>query len=308
MSDKLLAPAVGRAAAILDHIAHAGKPQSFTDLAKALQLPKSSLHGLCSTLVQFNLLTRLESGLLTLGPHVVTWGNAFLARLDITQEFFASWDEMQVLPDETITLSVRDGREVVYIACRNGTRPLGYTFKTGMRNAAVHTATGLAMLSTLPDQSIYTLLDPSQGPWPQPLTRKGFTHIEELMSELDQIRRRGFSIDREGVREGMYCFGAPVFDSHNPEAVAGVAVSILANEVNPALEQRAGMAVRRLADRLTERLGGLSASRKAWHQQSQIRFQHSSNVPPHPVESEPPQSAQTHRPQLLSPLLGEARA
>lgn len=268
MEDKLPSPAVGRAAAILDCIAHAGKPMSFTELSRLLQLPKSSLHGLCNTLVQLNLLTRLDSGLLSLGPHVVMWANAFLSRIDITKEFFASWDEMRVLPDETITLSVRDGREVVYIACRNGSRPLGFVFKTGNRLPAVYTATGLAMLSTLPDQSVYRLLDPAQFPWPARFTQKGLTSLDELMAELPEIRRRGYSIDREGVREGMYCFGAPVFDSNGPEAVAGVAVSILANEVTPQLEQQAGFAVRQLADRLTERLGGGSTLRSAWHQRA----------------------------------------
>ena len=68
----------------------------------------------------------------------------------------------------------------------------------------------------------------------------------------------------------MYCFGAPVFDSHNPEAVAGVAVSILANEVDVDLEKRAGMAMRKLADRLSERLGGLTTGRGAWHHKSNI--------------------------------------
>lgn len=269
-TDKLPAPAVARATAILDLIARSGSPQSLADLTRALQLPKSSIHGLCATLENLNLLTRLESGQMTLGPHVVMWSNAFLARINITQEFFASWDEMRVLPEETITLSVRDGQEVVYIACRNGTRPLGYTFKTGMRIPAVYTATGLAMLSTLPDQSVSRLFAGPDMRWPTPFTMKGLRDFESLMAELNAVRHRGYSIDREGVREGMYCFGAPVFDSHNPEAVAGVAVSILANEVDFDLERRAGLAMRKLADRLSERLGGLTASREAWHHKSDI--------------------------------------
>lgn len=270
-TDKLPAPAVARAAAILDLIARSGSPQSLADLTRALQLPKSSIHGLCAMLERLNLLTRLESGQMTLGPHVVMWSNAFLARINITQEFFASWDEMRVLPEETITLSVRDGQEVVYIACRNGTRPLGYTFKTGMRIPAVYTATGLAMLSTLPDQSVSRLFAGPGVRWPEPFTMKGLRDVESLIAELNAVRHRGYSIDREGVREGMYCFGAPVFDSHNPEAVAGVAVSILANEVDVGLERRAGLAMRKLADRLSERLGGLTASRVAWHHKSDIR-------------------------------------
>ncbi|MGA0584454.1 MAG: IclR family transcriptional regulator, partial [Castellaniella sp.] len=146
-TDKILAPAVARASAVLDLLARAGRPVALAELAKTLQLPKSSLHGLCATLEHLNLITRLDGGQMALGPHVMMWANAFMARLDITQEFFASWDDMRVLPEETITLSVRDGAEVVYIACRNGKHPLGLQFSPGMRLPAVYTATGLAMLS-----------------------------------------------------------------------------------------------------------------------------------------------------------------
>ncbi|MFV0284179.1 MAG: IclR family transcriptional regulator [Castellaniella sp.] len=254
-AQKILAPAVARASSVLDLLARTGHPVTLAELARTLQLPKSSLHGLCTTLEHLNLITRLDGGQMTLGPHVMMWANAFLTRLDITQEFFASWDDMRVLPEETITLSVRDGTEVVYIACRNGKHPLGLRFHAGMRLPAVYTATGLAMLSTLPDASARQLLDHQPGGWPAPLTRHGLRDTASAIAELQQIRRQQYSTDREGVRDGMYCFGAPVFDSHHPEAVAGVAVSIRSLEANPALEERAGHAIRKLADRLSERLG-----------------------------------------------------
>lgn len=256
--DKVPAPAVARASAVLDLLARTSGPISLAQLAKTLQLPKSSLHGLCITLEQLNLITRLDSGQMTLGPHVMMWANAFMARLDITQEFFASWDDMRVLPEETITLSVRDGAEVVYIACRNGKHPLGLTFHAGMRLPAIYAATGLAMLSTLPDAGVRKLMNNLPGGWPTPLTERGVRDTTALITELQQVRQRRYSTDIEGVREGMYCFGAPVFDSHHPEAVAGVAVSIRSLEINPDLEARAGQAIRKLADRLSQRLG-------AWH-------------------------------------------
>ncbi|MDN5841981.1 MAG: IclR family transcriptional regulator [Alcaligenaceae bacterium] len=253
-SDKPAAPAVARAAAVLDLIARSAVPLSLADLARETGLPKSTLHGLCGTLAQLNLITRLDGGQMTLGPHIMMWANAFLARIDITQEFFASWDDMRVLPSETITLSIRDGAEVVYIACRNGSRPLGFTFRTGMRLPSVYTATGKAMLGTLPDEAVRKLLS-GDAAWPEPLTSQGPRGVDELLAELAEGRRRGYSVDREGVREGMYCFGAPVFDSNGPEAVAGVAVSILSGEVDDALQERAGQAIRSLAQRLSERLG-----------------------------------------------------
>lgn len=258
-------PAVERAVQVLDTLAEAGEPVSLARLARDLDLPKSSLFNICTTLLDVNLLVRLEDKRMVIGAHTVKWANAFLARIDITKEFFATWDEMQVLPDETITLSIRDGREVIYIACRNGSKPLGLSFKTGMRIPAVYTATGLAMLSTLPDQSVARLFNPELIDWPRPLTTRGILDLPTLMDELQATRERGYSIDAGGVREGMYCYGAPVFDSHGPEAVAGVAVSILANRADNMLEMRASNAMRRLAQRLTSRLGGVAPSKHAWH-------------------------------------------
>src|SRR5690606_25351366 len=125
--------------------------------------------------------------------------------------------------------------------------------------------TGLAMLSTLPDAGVRRLLDGLSGGWPAPLTDHGLRDTESVIAELRQIRQRQYSIDREAVREGMYCFGAPVFDSRNPEAVAGVAVSIHSLEANTALEERAGQAIRKLADRMSERLGAWRAKKKGPH-------------------------------------------
>jgi IclR family transcriptional regulator, blcABC operon repressor len=251
-TEKTSAPAVVRAARILDLISQSTGPLSLAELARALELPKSSLHGLCATLAQLRLITRLDNGQMTLGPHVMSWANAFLARSDITQEFLAAWDEVNVLPQETITLSVLDGASVVYIACRNGNRPLGVTFRIGMRLPAPFTATGKAMLSTFSDEEIRSKL---KGPWPKPLTAMGTPNLAAFVKDMEETRRRGYSIDDNEVREGMHCLGAPVFDSSSKHAVAGVAVSMLSLDVTPETQEKAGRAIRHLADRLSERLG-----------------------------------------------------
>lgn len=250
--EKHSAPAVARAARVLDAIAESSSPLSLADLARKLELPKSSLHGLCATLAQLRLITRLDNGQMSMGPHVMTWANAFLARSDITQEFYAAWDEVNELPEETITLSVMDGTSVVYVACRNGTRPLGVTFRIGMRLPLPFTATGKAMASTFPEDDIRARL---QGPWPKLLTQASAPDLAAFMQQVEEVRQRGYSVDAGEVREGMHCFGAPVFDSSGSRAVAGVAVSMLSLDASPAAQEKAGAAIRRLADRLSERLG-----------------------------------------------------
>jgi DNA-binding IclR family transcriptional regulator len=252
VTDKPASPAVVRAVQILDLLAASPNPVSFSQLVNELGLPKSSVHGLCLTLLKMNLVQKHDSGHFTLGGHVMSWANAFLARIDITQEFFAAWDEMRVMPEETITLSVLDGNDVVYIACRNGSRPLGVTFRTGMRLPAIYTATGKAMLMTYPEGTVEKIVETG---WPKPLTPLAPHNLTMLHEELSDAKEYGYSIDAGGVREGMHCFGAPVFDSMHKEAVAGVAVSFLTSEVDGPMQQKAGLAMRRLADRLSERLG-----------------------------------------------------
>ncbi len=248
---KSAAPAVNRAVRILDLLAESDAPLGLADLARAIDAPKSSLHGLCATLTQLRLISRTENGLMTIGPHVMFWANAILGRSDIAQEFGTVCRESGILPDETITLSVLDGAHVVYVACHNGSRPLGIQFRIGMRLPAQFTATGKAMLATMSDDEVEERL---RGAWPEKMTPNSTSGMSAFKRELKQIRERKFSIDDGQIRDGMHCFGAPVFDANN-RVVAGVAVSMLSHDLSQKSMRQAGEAMRNIADKLSERLG-----------------------------------------------------
>jgi DNA-binding IclR family transcriptional regulator len=249
---KGVVPAVARAARLLDILADAREPLSLAALTDLLGLPKSTTHTLCSTLVKTGLVTRFDNGAYHLGPHVMDLAHAFLSRTDLTAAFVKVWDSMAVLPEETIILSVLDGTDVVYLACRNGSRPLGVTFRIGMRLPANCTATGKALLSTLSPARLSELFR-TQGF--RTLTRNSISNLDSLHADLEKVRRDGYSVDNEETREGMVCFGAPVFDSRGAEAVAGVAVSMLKADSNTSRATVATEAVMRLAAGLSKRLG-----------------------------------------------------
>ena len=247
-----IVPAVARAVRLLDTLAAAREPLTLAALTSLLRLPKSTTHALCSTLAQAGMLTRFETGAYHLGAHVMDLAHAYLSRTDLTAEFVKVWDSMAMLPEETIILSVLDGTDVVYLACRNGSRPLGVTFRIGMRLPANCTATGKALLSTLTPPRISELF---RGQGFRTLTKKSISNLDSLLVDLNKVRRNGYSVDNEETREGMVCYGAPVFDSRGEEAVAGVAVSMLKADSNTARATVATEAVRRLAAVLSQRLG-----------------------------------------------------
>ena len=88
-----------------------------------------------------------------------------------------------------------------------------------------------------------------------PLTKKRIGGIGGLLNQLAQTRKRGYSVDNEETRDGMICFGAPVFDSKSFAAVAGVAVSMLKSAADQRQRNLAAQAVKQTAQALSRRLG-----------------------------------------------------
>ena len=221
-------------------------------LSAELDLPKSSVHGLCNTLLSFGYLRRQDDGGFRIGPRVMTLAEAFVAGTNVAEEFNGLWRDPAVAPDETIILSVLSGAEVVYVGARNGRRPLGLAFNVGMRLPAHLAATGKAMLAFQPPQAIRALFGPGLL---QQLTGKGPRRLSDLVRELELTRSRGHSIDDETVRHGVYCFGAPVFDAGG-HAVAGVGVCLNKAMLGSDGGARHRDAVLQAARVLSQRLGG----------------------------------------------------
>lgn len=246
-----LVPAVSRALTLLDRLAERREPMSLARLAVDLALPKSSVHGLCSTLVSFGYLQRRDDGGFLIGPRVMGLAEAFVAGTNVAQEFNAMWSGIGTAPEETVVLSVLSGADAMYVAVRDSARPLGLGFNVGMRLPAHLAGSGKAMLAFHEPAFVRSLLPAGLAR----MTRKGPRDIEALLKELALSRRRGYSIDDETVREGVYSFGAPVFDASGG-VVAGVAVCINKALLGAGKGARHRAVALETARRLTERLGG----------------------------------------------------
>lgn len=246
-----LVPAVARAMAVLDLLEKEREAMSLGKLASSLSLPKSSVHGLCNTLTALGYLRRQDDGGFFIGPRVMGLANAFAAQTSPAQEFERLWNSMPAAPQETVILSVLDGADVVYVAVRNGSRPLGLAFSVGMRLPAHRAATGRAMLAFHDEAQVKRLFPTARLPafLNQPSMRRS-----ELMHELALTRERGHSIDDELVRQGVYCMAAPVFDASG-EVVAGVGICLQKASLKPRFVAQQRDAVIDVARQLSQRLG-----------------------------------------------------
>lgn len=253
-----LVPAVSRALTLLERLAGKREPMTLARLADDLALPKSSVHGLCNTLVSFGYLRRQADGAYLIGPRVMGLAEAFISSTDVAREFDALWNDAGSLPEETVVLSVLAGGDALYIGVRNSARPLGVAFTVGMRLPAYLSGSGKAMLSLMPPDEVRRLYPDGLQ---TRLTRKGPRDVEALLRELAHARRRGYSLDDEAVREGVCGFGAPVFKPGGAVA-AGIAVCVNKALLGPGRDQRYSELALTVARALSQRLGADPAPRR----------------------------------------------
>jgi len=246
-----LAPALQRGIQILELLANSPQGLSLSDIAANLHIAKSSAFGLCTTLLERDFIQRASDGTFSIGVRIMDLASARLGNSDITMEFHAATKLLGKFREQTAILSVLEGSDVLYIACRNSPDPLGITFRIGMRLPACCTATGKALLATLSNEDVRSLYKHRDI---TVLTRFGVTSIDALLIQLEDVRSAGYSVDDGETREHMYSVGAPVLE-HTGRALAAVAVSFYRADVSPKEMKEIPRAVRAFADRLSRSQG-----------------------------------------------------
>lgn len=251
-SFKPSAPAIARAVAVMDLVAAAPDELTLAELSRRMKLAKSSVYSVCSTLTEVGLLQRNPDQTFAIGPHIMRWATAFSLRSDLATEFARIWDESTVeLRGATITLTVLDGNEVVYIGARNSNKTPWFTYRIGMRLPMAFTSTGHAFLIQASDAEIRHRF---KNGFPEPMTPMSPTNVDELLALVAEARELGYTMDREYVSEGKQCYGAPVLGVAN-EVVAAIAVSIPTSEITPQFEEQIVETLTRLSRTISERLG-----------------------------------------------------
>lgn len=246
-------PGVERAVRILDLLSTVPTPLGLSDISRRLGLPKSSVFNLCGTLVHLGLLSVTEHNQFRMGAHALAWANSFQRQSSLTAEFHNICATRDFLTDDALNLTIPQKDSVLYVACLSGSAPLSVRFEVGMSLPMLFTATGKAMLASLSEERLRERVSTK---WPERPTQKSVASYEALLQELEETRQRGCSVERGQLREGMVCFGAPIFESGNSEAVAGLAVGVIEAQLTDENYQTYTRDIRRLADAISRALGG----------------------------------------------------
>jgi len=222
-------------------------------------LPKSSIANICNALAEIGLVRRIGTGF-ALGRKLAELGGAYLASVDLVQEFY---DACRTLPTgsvETVQLAILDGLEMTYLARHDGRQPVRLTSQIGRRLPATVTATGKAALASLDQDDLDRRL---AGVWELPvLTPKSIGSVAALRAELTAVRGRGYAMDDEETVEGVVCFGVMIPGRRPGEGPYAASITLLKAR---ATDERVPLLIadlNLLADRLSDPLRADRAARE----------------------------------------------
>jgi IclR family transcriptional regulator, blcABC operon repressor len=219
-----LAPAVTRAALILDLLAENGSVAAGpSELARRLGLPKSSIANICGALADAGLVRRMGTGF-ALGRRLAELGGAYLTSVDLVQEFYEACAALPTGSEETVQLAILDGVEMTYLARHDGKQPVRLTSQIGRRLPASVTATGKAALAFIDDAEVRERFAGVELPV---YTRRSLATVDALVADLALVRSRGYAMDDEETVEGVVCFGVAIAGRRPGEGPYAASITLL---------------------------------------------------------------------------------
>jgi IclR family transcriptional regulator, KDG regulon repressor len=217
-----LVKSVSRALDIITLVSMKKGGMGVTEISKQIDINKSSVHRILSTLVQYNYIEQdIESGRYKLGYKFLEMGSKLLESIDLREEAKPFLEELENETNEVIHLVVFDQGEVVYIEKLEGNETLRMHSKVGKRAPMHCTSVGKAILAHLPTNVVIDILDRKGMPIH---TDKTIRDKDVFIQELKQVKQTGFALDLEENEYGITCIAAPIFD-HSRKVIAAVSIS-----------------------------------------------------------------------------------
>lgn len=194
---------------LLDQLARQSKPMALPEVVALTGWPKPTVHRMLAQLEGGGWLVREPDGRrYAMAPRLLRLAESVLS--NSTQQGVRHAVLRQLVSEvgESCNLTALSGAEVVYLDRVEAAFPLRLELRPGTRVPAHCSASGKLFLAWMAARQRRALLD---GLVLTRYTAHTLTERKALESELDAIRRDGYSVDAEEFVEGLVCVAVPVF-------------------------------------------------------------------------------------------------
>lgn len=212
---------IQRATAVLRAFSEAEPELGVMDISRRLELHKSTVSRILATLESEGLVSQNpQTSKYRLGLGLISLAGVALGRLDVRGAAQPYLNQLAEVTQETINVTVRDGRECVNVERVASPRPIRYVGWIGRRTPLHCTAAGKAILAYTPPAQREALI---QLPLPR-YTDKTITDTAVLEAALAEVCQQGYALAQEEFEEEFSAIAAPIFN-HRREVVGTIAIS-----------------------------------------------------------------------------------
>lgn len=181
---------------------------SLTELARRLGVHPATALRFAYTLEQLGYLRREpETGAYRLAGRVLDLGRAVHPEADLRIVARPVMEALGRAAEETVSLAVREGLEIVVLAQVESPRPVSVRVRLGERQPAHCTAQGKVLLAALPDAELRAVLQSARLAAYGPRT---LTTAAGLLADLRRVRQRGYALNNDEMDAGLRAIAVPV--------------------------------------------------------------------------------------------------
>ncbi|MFC0558830.1 IclR family transcriptional regulator [Halalkalibacter alkalisediminis] len=252
MEDYYMVKSVDRALQLIHLVSQNKEGRGVTELATHLDLNKSSIFKLLSTLVSHGYIEQdPNTKKYRLGYKYLELSSILLESIDLRTEAKPFLEELESLTNEVIHLVVYDQGEVIYIEKLEGSETLRTHSKVGRRAPMHCTSVGKVILAHLPEHEVSAIIDKYGLPRH---TEKTITDRDQFLLELQKIKRKGFGVEVEENEAGISCMATPIFDNRG-KIVAAVSISGPSTRLTKERIERLSSILIEVGSKISRRLG-----------------------------------------------------
>lgn len=225
-----LKSSVHKTFAILEHFTIQKPEWGVTELALAIGSNKSTVYRFLSDLGQLGIVYKHPiTEKYSLGLKFFELGCRVQLKSAFVDKTHPELVEVAKSIKETVHIAVLKNFKVLHVDKVESPQGLKLSSNIGSLGPAHCTALGKVLLAYLPDlerEQAISILMKEQAP--TQYTKHTITNAKAFKNNLEEVKSKGYAIDREEAEIGLICVGIPIFNQNN-EVVASLSASGPAN-------------------------------------------------------------------------------
>lgn len=200
---------VAKAMQLLDFLAESPNALSLAEISAQTGWPKSTVHGLLSTMRDFSVVAQDTEGRYHLGIRLFEYGCTLSSSWSIIETAKPFIQHISFETGEAVFLSILDQGEVITLDRADNRTGLRASAEMGCRLPIHCTSQGKLFLAYMSEAERSVILRRTELCSYTPHT---ITTEAELQRELEQIRKQGYAVENGEYKMGLRSVAAPIVD------------------------------------------------------------------------------------------------